>query len=86
MQPVGAPKALFNEALGLIQAGRLADAEACCRTALTEHPGDVNMQALLGALLVKLDRRVEAEAILRKRHRRRAVVRKAARRTSGTCS
>ena len=65
MQPVGAPKALFNEALGLIQAGRLADAEACCRAALTEHPGDVNMQALLGALLVKLDRRVEAEALLR---------------------
>ena len=66
MQPVGAPKALFNEALGLIQAGRLADAEACCRAALTEHPGDVNMQALLGALLVKLDRRVEAEAMLRR--------------------
>jgi tetratricopeptide (TPR) repeat protein len=66
MQSAGAPKALFNEAIGLIQAGRLADAEACCNSALREHPGDVNMQALLGALLVKLDRRVEAEAILRR--------------------
>ena len=32
-----APKALFNEAIGLIQAGRLADAEARCRAALERY-------------------------------------------------
>ncbi len=65
MQPAGAPRAHFNEALALIQAGRLADAEALCRAALAGHPGDVNMQALLGALLVKLERHAEAESLLR---------------------
>ncbi len=58
-------RALFDEALRLIAGGQLAEAEARCREALAEHPGDVNMQALLGALFVKLDRRIEAEATLR---------------------
>ncbi len=65
MHSAGAPKALFNEAIGLIQAGQLGDAEARCRAALARHPRDVNMQALLGALLVKMERREEAEATLR---------------------
>ena len=46
-----APKALFNEAIGLIRPAELGAAEARCRAALERHPGDVNMQALLGALL-----------------------------------
>jgi tetratricopeptide (TPR) repeat protein len=61
----GAPRALFNEAIGLIQAGRFADAEARCRAALERHPADVNMQALLGALLIKVERIEEAESLLR---------------------
>ena len=65
MHSAGAPKSLFNETLGLIQAGRLADAEARCRGAVARYPRDVNMQALLGALLVKMDRDEEAEATLR---------------------
>ncbi len=65
MQSAGAPKTFFNEVIGLIQSGRLADAEARCRAALERHPGDVNMQALLGALLIKLDRHTEAESLLR---------------------
>jgi len=65
MRSAGAPKALFNEAISLIQGGRLADAEARCRAALAKFPRDVNMEALLGALLVKMDRREEAEATLR---------------------
>jgi len=65
MQSKAAPRALFNEAIGLINAGRLADAESCCRAALARFPGDVNMQALLGAVLVKLERNAEAEATLR---------------------
>jgi tetratricopeptide (TPR) repeat protein len=60
-----ASRAVFDEAVQLIGAGQLAEAEACCRDALASHPGDVNMQALLGALFVKLDRRIEAEATLR---------------------
>src|SRR6188508_2171562 len=60
-----APKSVFNETIGLITAGQLAAAEARCRAALERYPGDVNMQALLGALLVKLDRREEAEKTLR---------------------
>ena len=65
MQSAGAPKAVFNEAIGLIQAGRLGDAEARCRAALARYPRDVNVQALLGALLVKMERPEEAEATLR---------------------
>ena len=65
MQGSGVPKALFNEAIGLIQAGRLADAETRCRASLLKFPRDVNMQALLGALLVKMERHDEAEATLR---------------------
>ncbi|HEU4516510.1 MAG TPA: tetratricopeptide repeat protein, partial [Steroidobacteraceae bacterium] len=66
MQAAGAPRVLFNEAISLIEAGRLADAESRCLAALEMHPDDINMRALLGALLVKQDRRVEAEATLRK--------------------
>ena len=60
------PKALFDEAIVLIEAGRLADAESRCLAALEMHPEDINMRALLGALLVKQDRRIEAEVTLRK--------------------
>lgn len=65
MQTTGAPKAVFDEAIGLINAGELGEAESRCRTALRAFPHDVNMEALLGALLVKLERRAEAEALLR---------------------
>ncbi len=65
MQSTAAPRSLFNEAIGLINAGQLAAAEANCRAALARHPGDVNMKALLGAVLVKLERHAEAEATLR---------------------
>jgi tetratricopeptide (TPR) repeat protein len=66
MQPTTAPRDLFDEAIRLINAGLLAEAEARCVDALARHPGDINMQALLGALFVKMDRRVEAEVALRK--------------------
>ena len=65
MHPSSAPKAAFNEAIGLISAGELGAAEARCREVLGRYPGDVNMRALLGALLVKMDRREEAENTLR---------------------
>ncbi len=66
MQPITAPRAFFDEALNLINAGQLSAAESRCLAALEAHPSDINMRALLGALLVKLDRRIQAEVILRK--------------------
>lgn len=65
MSSAGAPRSVFNEAIGLIQAGRLAEAEALCRRADARYPRDVNIKALLGALLVKMERNDEAEATLR---------------------
>jgi tetratricopeptide (TPR) repeat protein len=60
-----APKTLFDEAIALINAGDSGAAEAKCRRALQEYPRDVNMRALLGALLIKLNRTDEAERTLR---------------------
>jgi tetratricopeptide (TPR) repeat protein len=64
MRPLIAPKAVFEEAIALINAGDLTGAERRCRGALETYPRDVNMLALLGALLVKMDRLAEAEPLL----------------------
>lgn len=64
MQSTVAPKSVFDQALGLINAGDLAGAETRCRAALERYPSDVNMRALLGALLVKMERAEEAERTL----------------------
>ncbi len=65
MQPRLAPKGVFDQAITLITAGELGQAERHCRAALERHPRDVNLLALLGAILVKLERAEEAEARLR---------------------
>jgi tetratricopeptide (TPR) repeat protein len=65
MDTPGAPRAVFDEAVGLIGAGELGAAETRCREALGRWPGDINLQALLGALLLKGDRLPEAEKLLR---------------------
>jgi tetratricopeptide (TPR) repeat protein len=65
MQSSSAPRADFNEVIGLIQAGELGAAESRCRATLARYPGDVNIRALLGALLVKMEQCEEAEATLR---------------------
>ncbi len=59
-----APKAVFDETIALINSGDLAAAEARCRSALETYPRDVNMLALLGALLIKLNRAADAEQML----------------------
>ncbi len=59
-----APKAEFDATLALVQAGNLAAAEQQARAALASWPRDVNMQGLLGALLIKLNRPDEAERLL----------------------
>ena len=64
MRSLIAPKSVFDEAIGLINSGDLASAEARCRSALETYPRDVNMLALLGALLVKLNRAADAERTL----------------------
>jgi Flp pilus assembly protein TadD len=64
MQSLLAPKAVFDKVIALINAGELVAAEMRCRTALDAYPRDVNMLALLGALLIKLDRAAEAESTL----------------------
>jgi tetratricopeptide (TPR) repeat protein len=61
-----APKSAFDEAIALINAAKLAEAQARCRETLERFPRDVNIMALLGALLVKLDRPAEAQELLLK--------------------
>src|SRR5882672_4441498 len=65
MRPLLAPKSEFDEAVARINSGDLAAAEARCRATLEAYPGDINFRALLGALLIKLNRAVDAEATLR---------------------
>jgi tetratricopeptide (TPR) repeat protein len=65
MQPLASPKSVFDHAISLIQGGDLGGAEARLRAALERHPRDVNLQALLGALLIKRDCPQEAETLLR---------------------
>ncbi len=64
--PLLAPKSDFDAAIALINAGDLAGAETRIRARLADYPRDINLQALLGALLVKLNRTAEAETLLRR--------------------
>ena len=64
-QPLS-PRAAFNQAIELVNSGRVAAAAAFCRDALRRAPGDVNMTALLGAVLLKTRQFKEAEKQLRR--------------------
>jgi tetratricopeptide (TPR) repeat protein len=59
------PAPQFIEALRLIESGRIADAEQHCRALLDTDPKDVNIRALLGAILLKRNQPAEAERQLR---------------------
>src|SRR4249919_270928 len=59
-----APRAVFDEAIALISSGEISAAELHCRRALEANPRDVNLLALLGAVLIKLERPDEAESRL----------------------
>ena len=65
MRPLHAPKAHFDESIALIESGDLAAAEGRIRSRLADYPRDVNLQALLGALLIKRNRLDEAAVLLR---------------------
>lgn len=58
------PDAQFKEVIRLISEANLAQAEAVCLELLASDPADINLSALLGAILLKGDRLGEAESIL----------------------
>ncbi len=66
MRQIYAPKAVFDEALELINVGNPRAAETVCREAVERNPKDVNMLGLLGAVLVKMRRLEEAEQVLKR--------------------
>ena len=66
MRSLLAPKSVFDAAIALINSGDLGQAESLARSTLERYPRDVNMLALLGALLVKLERDEDAEQTLRR--------------------
>jgi tetratricopeptide (TPR) repeat protein len=65
MRPLLAPKSNFDQTIALINSGDLKAAEANCRRTLERYPRDVNLLALLGAILIKLHRHEAAEQTLR---------------------
>ena len=59
-------KALFNEAINLINGGDLSAASEVCRKAIAANPDDVSLTALLGAVLLKTRQPEEAEKYLQR--------------------
>ena len=59
-------KAAFNKVIGLINSGQISAAAKICRDTMERDPGDVNMTALLGAILLKSREFEEAEKHLRR--------------------
>jgi tetratricopeptide (TPR) repeat protein len=60
-----ASKSALSEAIALINSGRVDKAEAICRSAIGRNPDDINMVALLGAILLKSNEVPESEKFLR---------------------
>ena len=60
------PRAAFSKAMSLIDSGRMNAAAATCRDVLERAPNDVNMTALLGAILLKAREFKDAERWLRR--------------------
>ena len=65
MQNHPVSKATFSEIIELVNLGKLIEAEGICNDAINQNPDDVNMLALLGALLIKMNKYGEAEKYLR---------------------
>jgi len=61
-----ASKSALSEAIALLNSGQPDKAEAICRSAIGRNPDDINMVALLGAILLKGQQIPEAEKYLRK--------------------
>ena len=56
----------FNSIVQLLRDGKAAEAEALCRQCLEQAPDDINMLALLGAILLQANRLDDAEPCLLK--------------------
>ncbi len=61
-----APKTALVEAIDLVNAGKIGEAMERCRDAIRRDANDVNMTALLGALLLKSRETAMAEKFLRR--------------------
>ncbi|MEM7431492.1 MAG: sulfotransferase [Pseudomonadota bacterium] len=60
------PKAALNKAITLVNMGQLQQAIDLCREILEQQPDEVNMTALMGAMLLKSRQASEAEEWLRR--------------------
>ena len=59
------PHQSMQEILDHVASGRLDEAEALCRQALHDVPDDVNVLAMLGAILLKHGQFAESESLLK---------------------
>ena len=60
-----ASKDTLRQVVGLLDAGKIGDAEALCRACVSRNAADVNMTAMLGAVLYKARKLEAAERYLR---------------------
>jgi len=58
------PKRVFDRAVELVKGGARGEAEALCRKALQDNPGDINFVALLGWILAESNQLEEAAVLL----------------------
>ena len=65
MQNHANPREVFKQAIGLANNGEIEKAVSLCKRTLEKSPKDVNINGLLGAFLLKLNRAEEAEHHLR---------------------
>ncbi|HEX2138242.1 MAG TPA: sulfotransferase [Woeseiaceae bacterium] len=65
MPPLSTSKGRFGEVVELVSRGEFEHAEGLCRALLQKFPRDVNIVAMRGAVLVKLNRFDDAEKALR---------------------
>ena len=54
------PKRIFDRAVELVKGGARPEAEALCRQALEQNPGDINFVALLGWILAESNKLEES--------------------------
>ena len=60
------PKRMFDRAVELVKGGARQEAEALCREAVEQNPGDINFVALLGWILAQDNQLEEAASLLRR--------------------
>ncbi len=65
MQKQQHPRQIFEQVIARLKSGARVEAEALCREAIKQDPGDVNFRALLGTILAERNAFEEAEQNLR---------------------